>query len=489
MIIHTNKVLYDKKKIDHFLQQANQIVPTQPSVETCKLLETSVVAEDDGVRHLSDFPKSDLPKQHMNALLLDGYPYFSYYSQKDSKLFIAHPMRSGKFLLDNASGDLAPPVAQAILSRAHRLPNGGLAWYYPRHYNVARMLGPYLKYSAISQGTLLGGFAAAGDRHDFLARSAKETFKAFLWPFQLGGVNLNNVAVLEMPSFAGPPEIILNGWIDALLHIRDYGEKYSDHEALNLFSNNINFLTEILPLFDCREQNISRYSDLCPYRAKVVLASKDDVKSLRVLYVPKFSQLDPILVPLKMREDGQEFSNYENQILRQNGKNCFVWLSCSQLYDTVLIADSKEMSVHLNAGVLNRKYAGPGVEPLGVEITKQTVMEDDGTCRIVLSTSDGLHGGYPTNFAKDGIENFYHCYHVISMLVLAVGNLVPVQQKNVIVKWALQWLDDMSFIKEKEGLIFRDPQMMLDAVNASKITPSIKKIDDLLVEANKGCSF
>lgn len=475
---------YSWSAIENLIRRATTIRPEQPTASLTHTIEDSVAKGEPNVRPLGAFSAEDFPRRGADALIKENYPYFSYHTQKDPSRYIAHPMRCGKFLLDNVDGARALNLAEAIIDRAHTLPNSGLAWYYPRHYRLSRMLGTKLKYSAISQGTMLAGFAGLAKRYpDRGLNIAKQVFLALAWPFQYGGVNLNDVAVLEMPSFAGPPEIILNGWIDALLHIRDYGKIVSDKEALDLFQRNVAFLAKILPCFDCREARISRYSDLSPYRAKVTLAKPQDVSSLRLLYIPRLQELTPILVPLASRErNGDEFSIYENHIFSQNGRSAHVWLSCSQLYDTVLISDSRSMEVSLHAGVIDRKKATPG--HLGEMVRKRSVSSDHPAFIAFRPDRDDLICGYPTNFAKDGRENFYHSYHVVSLLLLAIGDYVSDEQRRVMARWALEWLDDMTSIQLQEGLVFRDTQQMLGSINGGKIDVTFTDFAELLEAAS-----
>jgi hypothetical protein len=475
---------YTPDQIKQFIASARTIEAAQPPADLIRKIEQSVSENDPGTQRLSQISSNDLPDRQSDVIMWDNIPYFRYYSQKDSSRYILHPMRTGRFFVGNASGALVGAVKDAVLGLSYELPNGGLAWYYPRHYKVARMLGEQLKYSAISQGTLLAGFAAVAKEQPKLASDAAErTLLALDWPFEKGGVNLNNMAVLEMPSFAGPPEIILNGWIDALLHMRDYGVLAKNERALETFRNNINFLAEILPNFDAPDANISRYSDLSPYRAKVTLERPEDAGSLRILYVPKVKSLNAIIVPLQRTKDPENFSIYENQIFRQNGRNATVWLSCSQLYDTVVLANTASLQVNIPRGLMDRLASAPGVA--GEPITMTSYPLIDGTSYSVVEADRGLICGYPTNFAKYSSENFYHSYHVVSLLLLAMGLHVTDDQRLVMIRWALHWLDDMDRVSKAEGLKFRNLQLMLESINDGKIEVSFTDFSELLEAAQQ----
>jgi len=475
--------------LSNLIASAVRVEAVQPDRKLIELIEGTVSRSDSNTRPPTDFSIEEMPEQRLNLLMRQSIPYFNYYAQREADLFVIHPMRMGAFLVRNAGSTIASDFVGGVLSTASELPNGGLAWYYPRHYKVARMLGPRLRYSAISQGTLMSGLAAMSRATPLIdSYWSKAAFRAFLWPFERGGVNLADRAVLEMPLFAGPPEIILNGWIDALLHTRDYGELMQDNEAIEFFRKNVTFLVNILPIFDCREARISRYSDLSPYRAKITLGRPEDVDTLEVFYRPRIDGLPAIRIPLERTGNPDNFSPYENQILRQAGRNAFVWLSCSQIYETVVVARTASMTAQIKTGVLDRKQASPGIHGETIHFDSK---EENGLRYFSFSPENGLWGGYPTNFAKDGIENFYHVYHIVALLLLAVGNHVEQSQREVMINWVLRWMQDMYDIEDTENLRFRDPQAMLELVNKNQIRIEESNFNRLLVKVlnMKGLSY
>lgn len=418
------------------------------------------------------------------APLIDGHlPYYLYRSLQDESLRVIHPMRLGRFLGDQAGAEEVRDILDAALDIAFELPNGGLAWYYPRHYKVNRMTGENLKYSAISQGTLIAGLGAIAKQNDDIDdRYARRAFDALLWPYEKGGVNFDDRAILEMPSFAGPPENILNGWIDALLHVRDFAELYNDDKALRVFRSNIAFLVDVLPNFDDREAGLSRYSDLSPYRARVTLARPDDVDTMEVLYRPRIDGLPSIRVPLERVSDPDNFSIYDNSILRQNGRTAFVWLSCSQIFETVLIARSDYMVAEIDSGTLNRRQSTPGYGGTIIDFESQA----DGDLRqIAFTAEDGLICGYPTNFSHDEGMNPYHVYHVVGLLLLALGDHVTDEQRSILIEWALRWHDDVERISHDEGLAFRDPDEWLRLIRNSQLKPDYRSFSELKRKASQ----
>ncbi len=462
------------------LDAAVEIQSLQPPAELIERIEAQPTLDEDGVRPLSEFEHSEYPYRLTNVIMKDGLPYYPYYALREGSNHVIHPMALGRFLLRNAEGKNAKQTVDAVMDIAYELPNGGLAWYYPRHYQVARMLGPHLKYSSISQGTIIAGLTGMAEAGVAEPELAEKAFQAMRFPFEDGGISLADKAVIEMPLFFGPPEIILNGWIDAILHIRDYGEISGNEEAIEFFKTNVEFLADILANFDARDATISRYSDLSPYRVKVRLASPDDVENLQVLYRPMVAGLPAVKVPLEPPLDAKDFSAYDSQILRQNGREVFVWLACSQMYETVLISQSTEMRVEFATGEYNRRATTPGFG--GEQISKDSV--EDGDYRTVtISKDDGLICGFPTNFSKGGTHNYYHAYHVVGLLLVAMSGQVSDEDRRTLIEWALRWKDDMDYIEEAEGEVFRDLKDMIGDINANQAKVTYSDFNVLLSDA------
>lgn len=463
------------------IDKAVTIEGLQPPADLIERIEDRPSASEPGVLAATDYGEEEYPFRPKNALIKSGVPFYTYYALRDGSTHVLHPMAMGRFLLANAGGSRAGDLAEATRSFAHELPNGGLAWYYPRHYQVARMLGDKLKYSSISQGTIISGLtgmAAAGAASPDLAARA---FDAMLWPFEKGGVNLAGRAVLEMPSFAGPPEIILNGWIDALIHIRDYAETSGNQKAMEFFRTNVAFLAKVLPNFDAPDVTISRYSDLSPYRVKVRLAEPADVASLQVLYRPRIEGLPAIKVPLRVKGENEEISSYENHIARQNGREAFVWLSCSQLYDTVVAARSSEMTVQLGRGEYDRLATTPGTSGDAIPLESK---DDNGLRSVTFGADSGLICGFPTNFSKGGTHNYYHVYHIVGLMLVGMSDEIGEADRKTLLTWALKWKADMEHIQQTENLQFRALQDMVGDINANQSKVRYSSFDKLLSDSN-----
>lgn len=475
---------YSEKDINVYLADAITVDPVQPSPETIARIEQTFAIESPDIQPSVGFSESELPRPSSQVALNHDVPFATYLYGKHEDRYIFHPMQAAGFLRHNAAGSKAGDIARAIAMLGVELPNGGLAWYYPRHFNVSRMLGTRLKYSAIAQGALVVGLAATAENHaDVDPSLAEKALLALKWPFERGGVNLEDVALLEMPSFDGPPEIILNGWLDALLNLRVLANDTGNSEAESIFRRNVSFLARILASFDAADAGISRYSDVSPYRANVTLIRPEDIDTLRLLYIPRLPELKPVQVQLRQAGEGER-SVYDNAILQRQGSTAVIQLSCSQHYETLLVSKSPAMGLSMLKGRVDRTASTPSAS--GDPVTLKSA-EIDGGSYVSLGPETGLICGYPTNFTKAG-KNSYHVYHVVALLVLALGSDVDEDERQVLLSWALKWNDDINALKTNEGLAFQDPDQTLISINTDRRLVPHAKFAELLAEAKRVAS-
>lgn len=415
--------------------------PFQPSDEIKASLNKIVAfsqSEDEGTKP--------------SFIVRDNLPYFPYKYLYNDDSFAFHPMRLGVFIKDQASDS----QISNILSIASRAANEGLVWFYPALYKNSRMQGPYWRYSCISQGTILAGFTKRALNTDGDFSIARKVFKGMTLDYFEGGVNLENRALLEMPSYLGAPEIILNGWLDALIHVRDYAEASGDAEAKELLSRNLQFLAESLDHFDVPEEKISRYSDLCPYRIALRTANAG-TPEYYVEYRPLHEGFRTMRY--KLRELTQEtLSIYDNQITGRNGSILKATISASALYDTVILS-SVPFEVTLTTGTMDLVASTPSAT--GRVIKVQSILTDKGLHEAILDkNSEYLIRGYPTNFSKGNGVNFYHSYHVIALMPVAHSIPMPESTRNKILSFAKKWkqyivekkLPDLYSFNDLEGI-------------------------------------
>src|SRR5581483_10152588 len=205
-----------------------------------------------------------------------------------------HPGRIGGELSSlPLRNEKLPQIAAAVSKCFSTLPNGAAALYYPHTFRVTRLQTKEYIYSGIAQSQLLAGYARLA-RAPALSASERARWHKFAerialsleFPFERGGVNMEGKVLLETPNFRSPPEIVLNGWLDALIHLHDYIEDFRVSGSLReLFEANIAALADLLPQFDDEQLRLSKYSNVSPYRVRLRLRnSAHTVPQISILY-------------------------------------------------------------------------------------------------------------------------------------------------------------------------------------------------------------
>jgi hypothetical protein len=359
-----------------------------------------------------------------------------------------HPNRIGGHL---AVAKLAPRLAVAarnLLDYAVELPNGGLAIYYPKSIDTARLQVNEPIYSAIAQGQLLAGFTrlirdqvpqkGARSWHEIAERIAL----SLMFPFEQGGVCIDGKIMLEAANFRACPETILNGWIDALIRFHDYLELVPNRTLREFLDRNIAALCEMLPDFDSKEAQLSLYSNLCPYvfRAHLRRWRVPSPPRVRVEYVPVRSGHAGYVIP-ELWSPGPELRNciYENKIGRVASGSMDLTLSACSLYDIVVTIDADCARLSYDPGTYNETSTVPRRTLQTRALAPALAFDGKSTTFVVRTAEDHLMAGCPTNFHKKG-ENFYHSFHVTALYEVALAANDP-EQRRLIASYANRWLD------------------------------------------------
>lgn len=405
----------------------------------------------------SDGEDSAIPgnARGMDIIVIDDIPYYSYW-QGESGKYTFHPMALGLFLESLNCYESIENYIVAAIKMAHELPNGGLLWYYPDKYYLNRFLGPDLSPSAISQGQILGAITSLDKRCQIdLAYIARRVFLGLAFDYYAGGVNLENQALLEIPLFRSAPEIILNGWLHALLNLCKYVEHYRDPEAEELLRSNLLFLGKVLSNFHDEKTGLSRYSDLSPYRIRVHHGASNPPR-LTAFYKAKHEGWDDLAFDLTVIAYETQ-SPYDNQIIRQTRSFTDIWISCSQNYETYLVSD-KPVTVTFNTGEYSPYRSMPGT---GGEEIRLVSSEVNGLHIVnITSVRDKLFCGYPTNFSKMG-ENYYHTYHVVALACLLVSVDLPNQTRMNLRTWMERWITTIETFSDSCELRFSSYEKIL----------------------------
>jgi hypothetical protein len=398
------------------------------------------------------------------------------YSIYEGKLQF-HPNRIGRYLV------AARPVAKAIRTALRvrqfltELPNGGLALYYPRTIRTARFLTPEFVYSGISQGQLLAGYTRLivqddqKENESVWRETAARLALALLFPVELGGVCADGKIILEAPNFRSCPETILNGWLDALIHLNDYLQVVSDAALREFYHGSLRALTQLLPYFDDPAERLSKYSNLSPYTFRVHLSRPmQTAPALRIEYLSRQCGYRDRWIE-DVRGMGPPSGPYDNGIPKIGRNYLDVSLSVVSHYDIriKLAADCRRVSFDPGASdeistvphaILQRRSILPAVSY-------------DGKSTSFFLCAKELHllAGCSTNFAKHSGENFYHPYHAAALYQLALTSEDEREQKTLI-EFADSWL---SYIvqpsRPAKRFAFADIEDVIKTIDRSRACP------------------
>jgi hypothetical protein len=208
-------------------------------------------------------------------------------------------------------------------------------------------------------------------------------------------VNLRNIALLELPMYRSNPEIILNGWLHALLHINDWSIVKEDTSASDFIEDNLRFFVQNFQYWYDSNRNISRYSDTSPMR--FVFVGDNEEQQVRIFYRDKTGELpDYIFAPVEDL-DGQ-YNAYDVRRLHRNGRLQTLGATCSGLFDTVL-SSNQPFSIRYKAHGYDTKRATPSVQGQWLEVEAKKAAPSMFVAEFGSDTK-GLICGYPTNFTK-----------------------------------------------------------------------------------------
>ncbi len=415
----------------------------------------------------------------LDIVMIDDVPFYPYWQGEAGK-YAFHPMALGGFLARLGCDEPIERYVNAAIRMAHKLPNGGILWYYPDNYRLNRFLGPDLSPSAISQGQILGAITSLDKRCSLdLSNVARRVFLGLYFDYYRGGVNFENKALLEIPLFHSTPEIILNGWLHAILNLNNYVEYYGDSQAKKLILGNIRFLADSLENFHDEKSGLSLYSDLSPYRVRVHHEAEKRPR-LTALYKARRDGLDDLAFDLKIIKHDTR-SPYDNQIIREAKSFMDIWISCSRNYETFLVSNSP-ITVSFNTGEYSPYRSTPGTG--GEQIELESIEVDDYYSVHITSVRDKLFCGYPTNFSKMG-ENYYHTYHVVALASLLASTNLPSRVRERLQIYMERWIKTIESHESSGGLVFSSYEKILRDLNEHEVFTLTNDWNTLLRLARK----
>lgn len=406
-----------------------------------------------------------------------------------------HPGRIGGYITSSRLSKNLSVAARNLLDCAVELPNGGLAFYYPKT-STARLQVNEPIYSGIAQGAILAAYTrlirdrvpqdGAHSWHEIAERVAL----SMMLPFEEGGVCVDGNVILEAPNFRACPEIILNGWIDALIRLYDYLQFVPSKTYQEFFDRNIAALCEMLPDFDDEKAQLSLYSNLCPYAFRAHFrasrASTAAPPRVRVEYIPVRSGHAGYVIPA-LWVPGPELRDciYENKIGKTSSAAMDMTLSVCSLYDIVITIDADCTHLSFDPGTYNETSTVPRRTLQTRALGPAAAYDGQSTAFVVRAAEDRLMTGCPTNFHKNG-ENFYHGFHITALYEVAMTTRDPAQRK-FIAGYADRWLDYIKSPKH-DHLIgrarFTAPDSFVKKISRFRAVPQNRSFDELRAMAN-----
>ena len=425
---------------------------------------------------------ANIEHQTAEKLLYRGIPYSRYLDE-----WQFHPGRIGSYLVTQRMAEVVR-LARALQDFFVELPNGGLALYYPNTIQTARLQSNEYIYSGIAQGQLLAGYTRLilRDREraplwrDLAARIAE----SMRFPFEDGGVCLDGQVILEAPNFRSCPEIILNGWTDALIHLHDYLQVAPDKDIEGFYLRNLDALAALLTTFDDPGAQLSRYSNLCPYvfcaqyerpqRASAAprviveyLPAKPGYRAYRIEELWKLEARKPCL--------------YDNRIEAVRSSSVDLRLSVSSLHDLRFHIAAPCSRVSFDPGTYDNTSTVPKKTMTSRSVAPIARSDDGFTTFHINAAAQGLLAGCPTNFMKHGKENFYHPYHIVALYELALSTPLPPQRK-ALAEMASLWLGYMESDAHKrlgDRIVFASLEGFVRKMNRFRAIPSVQSFKEL----------
>jgi hypothetical protein len=439
---------------------------------------------------LEDADPANIRRLSPHKLMYQDIPFSKY---KDQWHF--HPNQIGGYLV------LARPLKRAVRTAFRvrefmaELPNGGLALYYPRTLSTERFRTPEFICSGIAQGQLLAGYTRlivddTGKNSSAWRDIAARIALSLQFPVERGGVCADGSAILEGPNFRSCPEIILNGWLDALLHLHDYLRVVPDSALLAFFRQNVRTLTELLPYFDCPSERLSRYSNLCPYifRAHVARQPQHNPPLVRVEYRSREPRHRDYWIPDLRRLGRASGSLYDNRIERSGAGYVDFSISVAGHYDIVIEIAADCAKLSFDPGMTDETSTVPARTFRRQFIASSKPYDGASTQFLIRPVDLGLIAGCPTNFLKPGGQNVYHSYHVAALYELALTTN-EAEQRRALVEYADRWLAYIQHPKHKpyaDRFVFADPAKFARMINNVRAFRDQRSFEELRAQASAG---
>ena len=349
--------------------------------------------------------------------------------------------------------EAAAVVGRAAIRRMEEF-KGGLVFWYGHETKPVR--NPEMHYSGLTQSHYLIMFQrlAGLTGEQAFADAAELVLASLKVPVEKGGVlYLRDFGSIIAETPLEPNDVILNGWLTAMLNVWDYAELSVSPAARKLFDENLAALRSVIHLFDVPELSNSRYGSAGFAYFKLLFPPKPagatpyEVSDL-TLVVPD-ERPHPVT-----RTDGsrwqlyafpQDLDRHEDGVFGLSGRalrlnlvlNYLAAPRTNELRLTVEAPTAGTATLQIRAAGYSPKSAAPSADPEWVVVS--TVDVQPGVNEVCWSIGWDVAGllAYPTSFLKKVGESFYNVYHFLHIDQLR--RLHQLAGEDFLLEYAERW--------------------------------------------------
>ncbi len=423
------------------------------------------------------------------VLLADGYP-----ARLTDRGVAIHPL-DGRYLLEALLAEQAEHqrrqlaatitrTAWAIVRRAESV-GGALVMRY--RDTASSMVDGHPHISALPQAYYAAALTRAGRLlgDDALQASADRFFRVLLLAVNDGGAlyrSGHDVALALVPT--RPRDLVLNGWLSALVAVHAYAELRPSKAAHQLFAENLPTLRRLLPLYDAPSLKLSRYALSGPQPMRLTWTPATDrivIEDIRIL-VPGESEIrlpaggggrwsarafaDDVSV--EAHPDGTERLIPHRDRMRFSAVLSRAPLPRENRVRFRLLAPTAlELSLDALVGRYDPMASGP-VERTWARLATRHLAPGAHDVDIALPYRAIDLFAYPTNFTRGGPDervNSYHGTHIVRLRQLA-----SITGDPLFAEWADRWSGYVSEWRNVPGLeegVCRTPEGSIDGIAQS----------------------
>jgi hypothetical protein len=327
--------------------------------------------------------------------------------------------------------DAAATVARAAIARMEPF-RDGLVFWYGAEQDTKPVRNRARHYSGLTQSHYLVMFQRLATRTAAVefAEAAGRVLQSLLIAAQDGGVLYerdHGTIIAETPL--EPNDVVLNGWLTAMLNVKEYADLSGSEQAQELFASNLSALDAALPLFDVPELRNSRYGSAgfayfkltlpsrrlaaTPYRVRDVAVHVPGERRYTVTQTEGSRWESWIFLTDVERYEGGE-ATLANRSMRLNlVVNSLSRPATNDLELTLASPAAGAARLELWRGGYDPRSAAPSRDPAWVEIGQATIERGENHLRFPLDWAVADLVAYPTSFLKQVEGRFFNVYHFL----------------------------------------------------------------------------